>query len=166
MKTFTKWNIRAGIFFVLMILMLLMTGQVKVGPMDLVIIFLVGTVFLGTFFYLIEDKYFPFRKKQVLNKIVRIFNAEPVSDSQAKFKVGNYDITVDIDFILSLNKYAANGEVVSFHIPRSQLKNEQLNRPLSQIEEQLNGTPTFRIYQTNGMGLKLAKKRIDFIAVL
>jgi hypothetical protein len=161
MKTFTKWNIRTGIFFGIMILILLVTGQVKVGFLDLVGIFLIGTISLGAFMYLIEDKYFPFRRKQVLKKVLRIFNAEHVSDSQAKFKVGNYDLTVEIDFILSLNKYTANGEVISFHVPRVQLKQEQLNRPLSQIEAELNGKPTFRIYQTNGIGLKLAKKRIE-----
>lgn len=161
MKIFTKWNLRTGIFFGVMILVLFVTGQVKVDFLELIGIYLFGTVSLGTFMYLIEDKYFPFRRKQVLQKILRIFNAEPVSDSQAKYKVGNYDIIVDIDFILSLNKYAANGEVISFHIPRNQLKNNQLNRLLSQVEERLNGMPTFRIYQTNGMGFKLAKKRIE-----
>ena len=161
MKTFTKWNIRTGIFFGIMILILFITGQVKVDFFDLVITFLIGTISLGTFMWLVEDKYYPIRRKQVLKKILRIFEAEPVSESQAKFKIGNYDITIDIDFILSLNKYAANGEVISFHVPRTQLKHGELNRPLSQIEEVLDGRQTFRIYQTNGMGLKLAKRRIE-----
>ena len=161
MKTFAKWNIRTGIFFGIMILILFITGQVKVEFWDLVVIFLIGTISLGTFMWLVEDKYLPFRRKQVLKKILRIFEAEPVSDSQAKFKSGNYDITIDIDFILSLNNYAANGEVISFHVPRTQLKHEKLNRSLSKIEEVLDGRQTFRIYQTNGMGLKLAKRRIE-----
>lgn len=161
MNTFWKWIIRTGSFFGLMFIMLFATDQIVVSPLESIIIFLIGTVSLGTFMYLVEDKYFPFRRKQVLKKIVLIFEAKPISDCQAKFKVDKYDITVDIDFILSLNKYAANGEVVSFHISRNQLKHEKLNRPLSQIEEHLNGKPTFRIYQTNSMGLKLAKKRID-----
>ena len=161
MKAFTKWNIRTGILFGIMILILFVTGQVKVDFFDLVIIFLSGTISLGSFMYLVEVKYIPFRRKQVLKKILRIFDAEPVSDSQAKFKIGNYDLTVYVEFILSLNNYAANGEVISFHVPRIQLKQGELNRPLSQIEEILNGKRTFRIYQTNGMGLKLAKRRIE-----
>lgn len=144
-----------------MILILFITGQVKVGILDLVAIFAIGTISLGTFMWLVEVKYFPFRRKQVLKKILQIFEAEPISDSQAKFKISNYDITVDIKFILSLNKYAANGEIISFHVPRTQLNNGELNRPLSQIEEVLDGRETFRIYQTNGMGLKLAKRRIN-----
>ena len=161
MKTFTKWNIRTAIFFGIMILLLFITGQIKIDFWNLVMTYLIGTFSLGTFMWLVEDKYFPFRRKKILKKILRIFEAEPVSDSQAKFKIGNYNITVEIDFIISLNKYARNGEVISFHVPRTQLKQGTLHRPLTQIEEVLDGKQTFRIYQTKGMGLKLAKKRIE-----
>lgn len=161
MKTFTKWNIRTGIFIGAMLLLLFVKGEVKVGFLELIGVFLIGTVSLGTFMYLIEDKYFPVRRKKVLKKVVQIFNADPISDYQAKFKVNNYDILVDVDFVLSLNMSAPNGEVVSFHIPRDQLENRELSKPLSQIEELFNEIETFRIYQTNSMGLKLAKKRIE-----
>lgn len=144
-----------------MLLVLYITDQVKIEIWESLFVILIGSSALGAFFYLIEDKYFPFRRKQILEKVIRIFQSEPISESQAKFKIGKYDVIIDISFILSLNKYAANGEVISFHIPRNQLTNEKLIRPLSQIEEQLNGKPTYRIYQTNGIGLKLAKRRID-----
>lgn len=161
MKTFIKWTKRAGIMFGLMFLVLYITEQVKIEIWESFLLFLLGSSALGAFFYLIEDKYFPFRRKQMLKKVTQIFQAEPLSESQAKFRTGRYDVFIDISFILSLNKYAANGEVISFHIPKNQLTDNKLTTPLSQIEEQLNGEPTYRIYQTNGMGLKLAKRRID-----
>ena len=92
MKNFTKWNIRTAIFFGIMILMLFITGQIKIDFWNLVMTYLIGTFSLGTFMWLVEDKYFPFRRKKILKKILRIFEAEPVSDSQAKFKIGNYNI--------------------------------------------------------------------------
>ena len=147
--------------FGLMFLVLYITDQVKIEIWESFLVIIIGSSTLGAFYYLIENKYFPFRRKQMLKKVTRIFQAEPLSESQAKFKIGKYDVIIDINFILSLNKYAANGEVVSFHIPKNQLTDDKLTRPLSQIEEQLNGKPTYRIYQTNGMGLKLAKRRID-----
>jgi hypothetical protein len=161
MKTFIKWSVRASGFFGLLFLVLHFSGQLKFEIWQSIIVFLSGSLFLGCFFYLIEDKIIPIQKKRVLKKAVEIFNAEPLSESQATFKIDSYDITIDVGFILSLNIFKANGEVVAFYLSKKQLQNQKLKGSLSNIEETLNGEPMCKIYQTNSMGLKLAKRRIE-----
>ncbi|KAA3624204.1 MAG: hypothetical protein DWQ02_23365 [Bacteroidetes bacterium] len=147
--------------FGLIYITLSITGQADTEIWESILVLLTCSIILGGFFYLIEDKWFPIRKKKMLKKVVQIFQAEPLSESQAKFKAGKYDVIIDITFVLRLSQYAPNGEVITFHVPRNQLNDKKLARPLSKIEEQLNNKPTYRIYRTNGMGLKLAKRRIE-----
>ena len=161
MKQFFDWTIKAGSMFSLIFLFLYFTGQSDIGLWEAILVLVVCSVLLGVFFYLLEVKYFPIRKKQLMKKVIRIFDAHQISETQAKFKKGRYEIIVNIDFILRMSQYSQSGEVISFHVPRNQLGPMKLKRPLSQIEDKLNGKLTYRIYQTNGMGLKLAKKRIE-----
>ena len=161
MKTFLKWIARGGIFLAGIVLILYITGQVKVGFSQILLILAIGATAFGVFFYLIEEKYFPYRKKQVMRKVLKLFDAQELGDARAQFKVGNIDVIADVRFVLSLSQYSIQGEIVSFHIPRNSIGAIQLTRPLSQIEESISGQTTYRIYQTYGIGLKLAKRRID-----
>ncbi|MCB0761289.1 MAG: hypothetical protein KDC12_07160 [Flavobacteriales bacterium] len=138
-----------------------MAGQVKVGVSRLAAIVLFGAIGLGFFFYLIETKFVPFRRKQILKKVIKVFDARVLSDSRAEFGVGGNTVIVDIHFALSLNTYSVQGEVISFHVPKDSVDSLELPKPLTRIEASLDHMPTYRIYQTNGMGLKLAKRRID-----
>ena len=165
MKNFIKCTIRAGRIFGIVFLIQYITNQVKVEIWESFLLFFIGSSTFGALFYLIDYKYFPLQKKQLLKKVTQIFQAEPLSESQAKFKIGKYDVTIDISYIQSLNKYAANVEVISFYIPKNQLTDDKLTHPLSQKEQHLNGIPTYRIYQTNEIGLKLAKQRIYKILI-
>lgn len=161
MKSFINYTIRAAVMFATLLLILCLTGQRKASWDKIIIAIGVGSVVLGLFFYLLEEKYFPIRKKKLLKKLVEIFGAELIDDSRAKFKIGSFDVVAEIEFTLSLNQFAVQGELIGFHIPQSQIDTSMLKRPLSHDEDSIYDMPTYRIYQTNGWGLKLAKRRLE-----
>ncbi|QNR25172.1 hypothetical protein [Croceimicrobium hydrocarbonivorans] len=161
MKTFFRWLIKAGLLLVSIILVVFLSGDLKSGPLETFLIILGGSSLLALLFSFLELKYIPYRRKKLMRKIVRLFGAIALTDSVAKWEFGRYEIYIDISFDLKITEQAGNLELISFYIPANQLRAYQLDIPLSQKEAEFRGMKTYRIYQTNGMGLKLAIGRIS-----
>ncbi|WP_421750287.1 hypothetical protein [Croceimicrobium sp.] len=161
MKTFLKWTAKGAVFIGIILLVLYFIGEVKTGLPGTLLILVIGSVLLGALFSFAELILIPYRRKRLLQKIVRLFKAKPLTDSLAKWEFGRYEIYIDISFDLKITEQAGNVELISFYIPAHQLRAYQLAMPLSQKEAEFRGMKTYRIYQTNGMGLKLAKGRIS-----
>jgi hypothetical protein len=159
-KTFYKWFLRGIIFFAMLFLVMFFTGQVAVGWIDVISIWLMGSASLGLFFFLVEEYLMPYVMKRSMKKVVKVFGAVEMDAHHAKYHQGEFEVFVEIGYTLGMSKYAYNGEVISFHIPRHTLKKDSLVKPLSMENASLDGANTYLIYQTNTMGLKLAKRRI------
>jgi hypothetical protein len=160
MKTFIKWASLGLLFLGGITVFTIFTGDFEPTRLPITIIAnLLGGTLLGLVFYLTETKYIPWRKEKLINKLSTIFGAKPISENITKFEFGQFVFLVHIEFKLSISEYG-NAEIISFHIPRP-IVDKQLIKPDFKYElDNCNGTQTYRVYQTNGLGLILARKRI------
>ncbi|MBK9402321.1 MAG: hypothetical protein IPN36_16205 [Bacteroidetes bacterium] len=161
MKTFAKWTIYGLLFLGSIVIFTILTTDFDNNRLPATIIATsIGSVLLGLTFYLTETKYIPWRKKSIQNKLSKVFNAKPLTDHVAEFNWGGLTFLVHIEFRLSMSKYG-NAELVSFHIPRHLIDRLHIKPSFKYEEETCLNTKTYKVYQTNGFGITLAKKRFN-----
>ena len=161
MKIFTKWTLYGFFFLGTVALFTILTTDFDNKRLPTVIIGVtIGAVLLGLTFYFTETKYIPWRKKRIQNKLTTIFNARPIADNLAEFKIGGLTFIVHIEFRLKMSRYG-NSEIVSFHIPRQLVDRLPLKPSFKYEEDTCNDIKTYRVYQTNGFGLKIAERRFN-----
>ena len=129
-----------------------------IGPSGLVAIFVLLFEFL---IYFLDLKYLSKRKTELANKLIEIFKAEPVSEGVMKFNIDTFDLYAEIEVDFKLGLQIANVETVRFHIPRNQIDRLSTKPGLELKEDKINGIQTYNVYQTHGMGLKLAKEKLE-----
>ncbi len=92
MKLFFKWTFKA---FLLLAAVegfsILFEGFDKTQIGRLVVGASIGSVILGLLFCLLEVKYIPWKKKSLTKKLIKVFDAEPISETVAYFKLGSFD---------------------------------------------------------------------------
>ena len=161
MKTFIKWTLSGLVFLIGITLLSTLTEKFdksRLGVTTIAII--IGSVALGLLFYFLERKYVPWRKKNISNRLLKLFNANKISDSISTFQLEGFDFIAQIDFHLVMSQYG-NTELISFHIPRKQIDVLQSKPDFKLIPDHCNGKETYCVYKTNSWGLGLAKKRIE-----
>ena len=162
MKLFFKWTFKA---FLLLAAVegfsILFEGFDKTQIGRLVVGASISSVTLGLLFCLLEVKYIPWKKKSLTKKLIKVFDAEPISETVAYFKLGSFDFYTELEFNLRMSMYAGNVAIVNFHIPRQQIDRFPIKPDFKLRQAFCNGMATYKIYQTNGLGLKLAKRRFE-----
>lgn len=161
MKIFIRWTLIGILCLGGIALFTILTSDFDSTQWPTVILATIaGAVLIGLTFYLVETKYIPWRSKRIQNKLASIFDAKPIADNLAEFNMHGITFLVLIEFQLSISKYG-NAEIVSFHIPRQQADRMLVKPKFKYILDTCNDIPTYRVYQTNGFGLALAKRRFD-----
>lgn len=161
MKIFVKWTLNGLLFTGGILILTILTGEFDSSNIGVSIAaIIIGALMLGFFFYILEVKYLPRRKIKLTKKLMKVFNAEPVSDEIMRFKVGGIDFYTEVEFDLRISQHAAF-EMIRFHIPRHQIDRLPEKPEFKYKEDNCNGIQTYNVYQTNGMGLKLAKRRFE-----
>lgn len=162
MKTFIKWTLLALLFQITLVIINIFSDGFDSSRMPSLIIYVsIGSLLLGGFFWLIEARYFPYRKKKLSLKITQLFGGNPISDSVLHFKFGNLDLYAEIELKLRMSKYSGGSELIKFHIPKFQVDKLRRKPSFKLKNSNCNNIPTYNIYETNGLGLKLAKRRIQ-----
>ena len=125
---------------------------------------IIGVLMFGSIILFLDVKYLPKRKTELANKLIEVFKAERVSEGVMKFKIGPLDFYAEImvDFKLAISQIA-NFEIVKFHVPRNLVDQLSIKPRFKLKEDKINEIPTYYVYQTDGTGLKLAKKKIGKI---
>lgn len=166
MKVFFKWTIKAFILlFVIGLIEILNVGLKKAHIVDGLLFICIGSFILGGVFWLIEMKFYPWRKIRLNKRISKIFDSTPVTDTVTHFKYGMIDVYTKLEFELHMSQYYNGQELISFHIPQNQTHYLQTNGGKIFQESVCNGIQTFQVHQTNSIGLKFAKKRLDKILI-
>jgi hypothetical protein len=162
LRKFIKWWLGSFLFLTVMIALSLITdGTENIHWVDGTIAILIGSVLLAVLFYYLEEKFIPIRQKNLLNKVIDLFGAYPIDDTTGHFKIGNFDVYVKIRFHLFVSDHSGYHEKISFHVPRTQI-DSRVNKPKFSYEKDfVNDVETYRIYETNGMGLKPARKKLE-----
>ena len=162
MKVFFKWLV-ISFFFLLVIgaVNALSAGLSHIHIVDGLLAIVAGAAILATLFYFVEVKLIPGRKVKVLNKVISLFGAYPVTDTITKVTIAKLDMYIELKFDLHMSEHGAYSELVSFHIPKQQIDAMKTKPDFTYKHAVCNGIPTYMIYQTNSMGLKRAKKKID-----
>ena len=110
---------------------------------------------------MLDVKYLPKRKTELANKLIEIFQAEPISEGVMKFKIEAFDLFAEILVDYKLGLQLANVETVRFHIPRNQIDQLPTKPGFELKENKIDGIQTYNVYETDGMGLKLAKEELE-----
>ncbi len=118
-------------------------------------------ILLELLLYFLDAKYLPKRKTELANKLIEIFKAEPFSKGVLKFKIGAFDLFAEIEVDFKLGFQIANVETVRFHIPRNQIDRLATKPGFELKEDKIDGIQTYNMYQTDGMGLKRAKEKLE-----
>ena len=161
MKPFFRWTLSAILFLSGIILISVLTDGFDKSRLTITIVaVLFGSILLGLIFYLTETFYFPWRKKRLHLKLEKLFKSIKVSDSIASIQILDWNFLVQLDFRLQMSTIG-NLELISFHIPREIFDKKIVRPDFKLVPGNCNGIETYRVYQTNGLGLKLAKKRIE-----
>ena len=147
-------------FFIGHFLILIIVGISLYFGLSLVAI-IIGFLLFEFLLYLLDKKYLPKRKTEITNQLIEIFNAEPFTEGVMKFEIDTIDffVEIEVDFKLGFQTLA-NIETVRFHIPRNQI--DQLStKPRFELKEnKIDRIQTYNVYETDGMGLKLAKEKL------
>jgi len=163
MKSFLIWALKALVFItIIAIITLISEGGFDGVELSFLIPWILGSsIFLGFIFWVTEKKYIPYKRKKLNEKIAKIFEGKIVSENSCTFKLGELDVITEVEF--SLNIYESSGAMgfIYFHTARSQVDKIQNKYQLKLREDFLEGLPTYNFYQTNGWGLKLAKRRLE-----
>lgn len=162
MKVFLKWTLTALFFLGGIVLFTLITDAfdtTRIGASLLAVV--IGSIALGLIFYLTERVYFPWRKARLQTKLHHLFNSRKISDSVALFHILDWDVLVSIEHHLVMSRTGGNMEQISFHIPQEQVDKKIAKPDFEYVPDHCNGVRTYRIYQTNGLGLRIAKQRIE-----
>ena len=162
MKLFLKWTFKAFLLFAAIEgFSILLEGFDKTQVGRSIVAIPIGSVILGLFFYWLEVKYIPWQRKRLTRKLIKIFGAKPISETVAHFKLGSFDFYTELEFNLKIPTHAGNVSIVNFHIPRQQIDRFPVKPDFKLRQAFYNGIATYKIYQTNGLGLKLAKRRFE-----
>ena len=125
---------------------------------------IIGALLFEVLFYLLDLKFLSKRKTELANRLINIFNAEPISKGLVKFKVETFDLfaEIEVDFKLGITQLA-NFEDISFHIPRYQIDQLAVKPRLELKEAEIDGVQTYVLHQTDGVGLNFAKEKLEKI---
>jgi len=162
MKRFLIWTLKGFILLSAMLIIKALVGEFDKSRLGIsIVVILIGSLILGLIFYLLELKFIPWRKQKLMNKLVRIFSSTPISENIAYFKLGGFDFFAEIEFKLEMSEYSGSAEIISFHIPRQQIDRLPMKPDFKFKNDSCNGIETYRVFQTNGLGLKHAKKQFE-----
>ena len=131
-----------------------------VGLLSLGVI-IVGVLLFEFLIYFLDAKYLPKRKTELANRLIEIFNAEPFSKGVMKFQMEAFDLFAEIEVDYKLGLQLANVETVRFHIRRNQIDRLPTKPGFELKENKIDGIQTYNVYETDGMGLKLAKEELE-----
>lgn len=160
MKVFFKWALKGLLLLLVVIIYTAFTNEFDESRLPLVIGVIVGgALMLGGLFYFIEVYYLPKRKIKLTNKVISVFNATQITNEIFHGKIASFDVYIVVQFNLRMSMYTGNIEVINFHVPRKQI--ELLTKVDFKLkEDNCNAFPTYNVFQTNGYGIKRAKKRL------
>ncbi|MGB1039545.1 MAG: hypothetical protein ACPGVD_01580 [Flavobacteriales bacterium] len=164
MKIFLKWLLRTSILLIgiSLITILTLTDDFDNSRIPKIILVLVGGIlFLSLFFYLLEVKIIPWRIKKLNQKIIRTFDATEISTNCARFTLGSYEFYSVIHISLTLSQYGGGREFIHFHIPKNQIDSAVIKPKFKLKNSNVNGIETYIVFETNGLGINFAKKRIE-----
>lgn len=122
------------------------------------------TVGVILFVYLIYslDHANPLQKKtEIVNRLIDLFKAQPVTKDVMKFKIDTFDFYTEIKVDFRQAFQLANVETINFHIPIDQFDRIYSKPEMALRENEINGILTYIIYQTNSDGLNLAKEKLE-----
>jgi len=162
MKKYLLWTFKSFLLLTVVLgLVFLTDGGVKKGEWMFIIAYVIGASFFAGFvFWIFEVKYIPHRKVKLNKKVAKIFEAEILSETICRFKLGDFDVLTESAFHLGVLQAGNYLELVHFHIPRNQIDEIQNKLNFKLKKSEIRGLPTYDVYQTNGLGLKLAKRRL------
>ncbi len=161
MKTFLKWSI--GAFFMLNILVAIQLSNDDLQNGNLkqaLIILAVGSIGLGLIFYWLEIKYMPQRKIKLMSALIKLFDAKPIAPNIVRFKLGGLHFLAEVSVQLSIAPNSGAFESIGFHVEQGQYDRLTRIPNFKKRPARCNGLDTYLVYQTSGMWLKLAKKRL------
>lgn len=128
----------------------------------LITIILTVGVILFVFLVYSLDHANPLQKKtEIVNKLMDLFKAEPVSKDVMKFKMETFDILTEIKVDFKQAFQLANVETIDFHIPIKQFDRLSRKPEMALRENEINGIQTYIIYRTDSDGLNLAKEKLE-----
>jgi hypothetical protein len=122
------------------------------------------TVSVILFVYLIYslDNANPLQKKtEIINRLIDLFKAQPVTKDVMKFKINTFDFYTEIKVDFKQAFQLANVETINFHIPIDQFDRISSKPEMALRENEINGILTYIIYQANSDGLNLAKEKLE-----
>lgn len=170
MKTFLK---RVLLFFVVLLILtmvflfadsdLKLSEMANPGVYYALLILVAGSVLLAFMRWLGENRYIPYRKRKLIEQISSIFHAQQSSENVMKFELSGFNIYAEIILSIKPSEYfkTSGGELIRFHIPQIHMSNPTTGPGLKMTQASCNGIPTWIVYQTNGLGLRQARKRLE-----
>ena len=155
MGNYFKWT-----FIWLFLLIIIVGGIIRfMGGLPLgMFVFVVGLVIL---FYFLNKEHTTKRKTEIVNILIDILKAEPVLKNVMKFKIETFYFYTEIIIDFKRGFQLANVEIINFHIPKDQFDRLSTKPEIVISENKINEIQTYIVYQTNGDGLKLAKKKLE-----
>lgn len=159
MKIFILWTLKSYLLLGTIIIFIFISGEAKVSYLEAFGITSIGAFLLGTLFYILEKKYIPWRKVKLVNKLTKLFNAKLINDNVMHFEIEGFNIFTTINLNLKLSLSQIDAELINFHIPKQEIDNLEVKPNFTLKSGHCNNLETYFFYQTNGLGLKLAKKR-------
>ncbi|UTW61575.1 hypothetical protein KFE98_16380 [bacterium SCSIO 12741] len=161
MKSFLKWTGLSVLFLGGIVLFTnLLEEDVPTAWWEQLSIMAIGSVLLGGFFFLIDTKLIPWRRRQLGKKIMELFSATSLNDSCFRCELNGFELFVQLNFNLRISQYGGYQEIITFYVPRGAF--EKSNRPssLNFQDAEFMGKRVWQIHQTTNMGLKRAKKKL------
>lgn len=132
----------------------------KTNWLALIVVILIGSLLIGYVFHYYIKYYQPKRKVKVTKKILNIFNPNELGNDTYKIKIHKFDIVIELFMVeVSLNMHSS--EMIRFYIPCEQI-DSLITKPKFRFKKaKVLGMSLYHIYETNAMGLKLAKKKLN-----
>lgn len=163
MKAFLSWQLKSLIFFAVLIAIQTFTGQKadSVSFQDIIKFGLIVSFSLGLFLFLIEKYGVPWFMKRTSRKIVKIFDAQEINKGELKCMIDDTEMFITQNFSISLITQSA--EYVTFLIPKQEIDNRNVKAKYKKISKRIGEVDCYQVWQTNSMGIKIAKKRIHKI---
>lgn len=122
---------------------------------------LAGALVLALFFYFLEAKYIPLRRKRVMKKVIALFGSRMIDESTTVFKMHTLSIYSQLNFTLAVSEYHGYEEAIEFHIPREEVKSLPLRSGFRLKAGNCAGIETYLIYKGSSTQLKRARRKLE-----
>ncbi|MDB5252455.1 MAG: hypothetical protein JWP27_1624 [Flaviaesturariibacter sp.] len=161
MKIFLKWFLGSFLLLTILLIPSFFEEQTK-NPhlVDGLIVLLIGSALLAGLFYFLEVRFLPRRKAKLLNRLIELFSAVPISDQVVRFKVAHVDVYVETHFLLHLSPHGTYVETIRFHAPRTQIDSLRQRSRFRLTNSRCAGMDTYQLLERTPNGLLKARDEL------